>query len=87
MIIKITNSKSKIVKTLEGRTYDYGNFYGDYSKIKKTFDFKPTKLEDAMKIYYKRFTDALKNNVFSKEEIDYMLSYYERLKEKEKITL
>jgi len=87
MIIKITSSKSEIVKTLEGRTYDYGNFYGDYSKIKKFFGFKPTSFETAMKIYYKRFLDALKNKVFSKEEIDYMLSYYERLKEKEKISL
>jgi nucleoside-diphosphate-sugar epimerase len=81
LILKITDSKAKIVKTVGARKYDYGGFYGNATKIKEELGFKPTNIEDAMKIYYRRFLDALKSNAFPKKDIDYMLSYYERKKE------
>lgn len=78
MIIAITNSKAKIVKYMPSRTYDYGNFYADPSKIKEQLGFKATDIKTAMKIYYKRFLTALNANKFSQEDIDFMLSYYKR---------
>lgn len=80
LLLRITRSKAKIVKTLEPRKYDFGEFSGDNTKIKEQLGFKPTDLENAMKVYHKRFLDALNSGKISQKDIDYMLSYYDRIK-------
>ncbi len=81
LILKIANSKAKIIKTMEARKYDFGGFYGDPSKIKIDLGFKFTPTEEAMKIYHKRFLEYLNAGKFSQKDINYMLSYYDRKKE------
>lgn len=78
IILEITNSKAKIIETTGERSYDFGAFTGDYSKIKEQLGFKPTEFKTAMKIYYKRFLNALNTDKIKQEDIDYMLSYYDR---------
>lgn len=78
IILEITNSKSKIIGTAPERSYDFGEFTGDPSKIKGQLNFRPIEFKTALKIYYKRFLDALNKGKFKQEDIDYMLGYYER---------
>lgn len=77
-ILEITNSKAKIVGTTGSRSYDFGGFVGDPTKIKQTLGFKETDFKNALKIYHKRFLDALENDKFKQEDIDFMLNYFNR---------
>lgn len=78
MILEVAGSDAKIVGSTKERSYDRGDFVGDPSKIKNLFDFKATPLEDAVRIYYKRFLELVKNNKLDQSEIDFMLNYYKR---------
>ncbi len=77
LILKITNSKAKIIGTKPPRSYDFGNYAGDNSKIQK-LGFKAMPLESALKIYHQRMQAALQTGKYSKEEIDDMLKYYDK---------
>jgi len=78
IILEIVNSKAKIIETTGARSYDFGAFTGDCSKIKEQLGFRSTEFKVALKIYYKRFLDALNAGKFKQEDIDYMLNYYNR---------
>lgn len=77
LILKITNSKAKIVGTRPPRSYDFGDYNTDNHKF-KTLGYKMTPIEAAMEIYYKRMVLALQRNVYRKEEIEEMMKYHEK---------
>ncbi|MBI2040734.1 MAG: SDR family oxidoreductase [DPANN group archaeon] len=77
LVLKLTNSRAKIIGTRPPRSYDFGAYTGDNSKIQK-LGFRATPLEPALKIYHRRMQAALKDGKYSPEEIKDMLSYYEK---------
>ncbi len=76
-VLQVTNSKAKIIGTRPPRSYDFGAYSGDNSKIQK-LGFTATPLDSAIKIYHGRMQAALQADKYSKEEIADMLRYYEK---------
>ncbi|MBI4095579.1 MAG: NAD(P)-dependent oxidoreductase [DPANN group archaeon] len=76
-ILKVASSRANIIGTKPPRSYDFGAYAGDNSKIQK-LGFRATPLEPALKIYHQRMQAALAAGKYSKEEIDDMLRYYEK---------